>query len=165
MSKGYPPSVYAKIPQLVERAGNGDGRGGSITAIYTVLVEGDDQYDPIFDAARAILDGHIVLSRRFAESGQYPAIDVEASISRAMSDIVSVEHRAFALRFRQLLSAYERDRDLISVGAYKRGTDARIDEAIDYHPRLVQFLQQDMQQSIHFSQSLNDLKTLMSTGR
>lgn len=165
VSKGYPPSVYAKIPQLVERAGNGDARGGSITAIYTVLVEGDEQYDPIFDAARAILDGHIVLSRRFAESGQYPAIDIEASISRVMPDIVSAEHRAFALRFRQLLSAYERDRDLISVGAYKRGSDARIDEAIDYHPRLVQFLQQDMQQSIQFNQSLSDLKSLMSTGR
>ena len=163
VSKGYPPSVYAKIPQLVERAGNGDERGGSITAFYTVLAEGDDQNDPVADAARAILDGHIVLSRRHAEAGQYPAIDVEASISRVMSDIVSQEHRVAAQRFRMILAAYERDRDLISVGAYQRGTDPRIDEAINYHPVMMEFLRQDMHEQYGFGQSCQDLLQMMKS--
>ncbi|HKJ72025.1 MAG TPA: FliI/YscN family ATPase, partial [Gammaproteobacteria bacterium] len=115
-TKGYPPSVFARIPQLVERAGNGDVGGGSITAFYTVLVEGDDHNDPIADAARAILDGHIVLSRRLAEAGHYPAIDIEASISRAMTEIADPGHLQAARRFKQLYSTYEQHRDLISVG-------------------------------------------------
>ncbi len=163
VSKGYPPSVYAKIPQLVERAGNGDDNGGSITAFYTVLAEGDDQQDPVADAARAILDGHIVLSRRIAESGQYPAIDVEASISRVMADIISQEHREATQRFRMILAAYERDRDLISVGAYQRGTDPRVDEAINYNPLMMSFLRQDMNERFSFDQSYQELLQMMHT--
>ncbi len=163
VTKGYPPSVYARIPQLIERAGQGDGNGGSITAFYTVLAEGDDHNDPIADAARAILDGHITLSRKYSEAGQYPAIDIEASISRLMTDIVSKPHRESAQRFRRILSAYERDRDLISVGAYQRGSDPRIDEAIDFYPRLMSFLQQDMGQHVSFQQAQKDLQELMQS--
>ena len=160
-TKGYPPSVFAKIPQLVERAGNGDKGGGSITAFYTVLVEGDDQNDPIADSARAILDGHIVLSRELAESGQYPAIDIEASISRAMTDITDIEHQNIARRFKKVYSVYQQNSDLISVGAYQQGNDPRIDEAINYHPRLLEFLQQGMYQPIHLQDSLDQLATLL----
>jgi flagellum-specific ATP synthase len=159
-TKGYPPSVFAKLPQLVERAGNGSGPG-SITAFYTVLAEGDDQNDPIVDAARAILDGHIVLSRRLAEEGHYPAIDIEASISRAMHEIITPEHRALVRRLRQLYSTYQQNRDLISIGAYRAGSDPRIDEAIDYWPRIVEFLQQDMRQPRDFGASLDELKHLL----
>src|SRR6186713_2076566 len=129
-TKGYPPSVFAKLPQLVERAGNGAEGKGSITAFYTVLTEGDDQQDPIADAARAILDGHVVLSRRIAEAGQYPAIDVEASISRVMHDIVPDAQLQQARRLKQLLSTYEQSRDLIAIGAYQAGADPRVDAAI-----------------------------------
>src|SRR5580693_1175642 len=118
-TKGYPPSAFARLPQLVERAGNGTTAGGSITAFYTVLTEGDDQSDPVADAARAILDGHIVLSRRIAESGQYPAIDVTASVSRAMHEIASPAQLELARRFRQTLSIYQQHRDLIAIGAYQ----------------------------------------------
>ena len=126
-TKGYPPSVFARLPQLVERAGNSDRGVGSITAFYTVLAEGDDQNDPIADAARAILDGHIVLSRRLAESGLYPAIDIEASISRAMHQIATRDQLDLATRFRQVYSTYQQNRDLITVGAYRRGSDPRVD--------------------------------------
>lgn len=161
-TKGYPPSVFAKLPQLVERAGNGDSGGGSITAFYTVLTEGDDQNDPIADAARAILDGHIVLSRHLAEAGHYPAIDIEASISRAMMEITQSDHQQAARRFKQLYSAYQQNRDLISVGAYQRGSDPRIDEAIDYHPRLVQFLQQGMREAVPLDASLRELRAVLN---
>ncbi len=160
-TKGYPPSVFAKLPQLVERAGNGDINGGSITAFYTVLAEGDDQNDPIADAARAILDGHIVLSRELAESGHYPAIDIEASISRAMTEITDAAHMQAARRFKQLYSTYRRHRDLISVGAYQKGADPRIDEAVAYHPRLVEFLQQNLRESVPLVDSLDDLDRLI----
>ena len=143
-TKGYPPSVFAKLPQLVERAGNGIKGGGSITAFYTVLTEGDDQQDPIADAARAILDGHVVLSRQLAEGGHYPAIDIEASISRAMSGLVSPEYFEQVRGFKQLYSRYQRSRDLISVGAYSAGSDPLLDRAIVLHPRLEEFLQQSM---------------------
>lgn len=141
-TKGYPPSVFARLPQLVERAGNGAAGRGSITAFYTVLTEGDDLQDPIADSARAILDGHIVLSRLLAESGHYPAIDVEASVSRVMHTIVGPDIVAGARRFRQLLSRYHRNRDLVSVGAYVPGADPLLDEALALHPRLEAFLQQ-----------------------
>ncbi len=160
-TKGYPPSVFAKLPQLVERAGNGDVNGGSITAFYTVLAEGDDQNDPIADAARAILDGHIVLSRELAESGHYPAIDIEASISRAMTEITDTAHMQAARRFKQLYSTYRRHRDLISVGAYQKGADPRIDEAIAYQPRLVEFLQQNLHEPVPLVDSLDDLDRLI----
>lgn len=156
-TKGYPPSVFAKLPQLVERAGNGDKGGGSITAFYTVLTEGDDQNDPIADAARAILDGHLVLSRELAESGHYPAIDIEASISRAMTEIVDPQHEQSARRFRQIYSTYRQNRDLISVGAYQAGSDPRIDEAVVMYPRLNDFMRQDLNQQTGWAESLTGL--------
>jgi flagellum-specific ATP synthase len=159
-TKGYPPSVFAKLPQLVERAGNGDKGGGSITAFYTVLTEGDDQQDPIADAARAILDGHIVLSRGLAEMGHYPAIDIEASISRVMNEIVSPEHMEQARHLKQLYSTYEQNRDLISVGAYSKGSNPRIDEAIAYYPRIMDFLSQNIGEAVQFQQSLAGLDAL-----
>jgi flagellum-specific ATP synthase len=159
-TKGYPPSVFAKLPQLVERAGNGDHGGGSITAFYTVLTEGDDQNDPISDAARAILDGHIVLSRKLAESGHYPAIDIEASISRAMNDITTIEHQNAARAFKQLYSIYQQNRDLINVGAYEKGSDEMIDAAIDAIPVLDEFLRQGMHQPVPLMQSMSDLQNL-----
>lgn len=162
-TKGYPPSVFAKLPQLVERAGNADVGGGSITAFYTVLTEGDDQQDPIADAARAILDGHIVLSRQLAESGQYPAIDIEASISRVMTEIVGDEHLASANRFKQLYSSYQQHRDLISIGAYTAGSDKQIDESIAAYPRLRSFLQQSMKEAVPLAESLEQLAQLMGS--
>ena len=152
-TKGYPPSVFAKLPQLVERAGTGD-RGGSITAFYTVLAEGDDQNDPIADAARAILDGHVVLSRELAEAGHYPAIDIEASISRVMVDIVAPEHDQAVRRFRQIYSSYRQNRDLINVGAYQPGSDTRVDEAIAMYPQMTQFLQQHMHERVDWEAAL-----------
>jgi flagellum-specific ATP synthase len=160
-TKGYPPSVFARLPQLVERAGNGMQGSGSITAFYTVLAEGDDQNDPIVDAARAILDGHIVLSRRIAESGRYPAIDVEASVSRAMHEIVPPEHQELARRFRQQLATFEQNRDLIAIGAYQRGSDPRIDAAIAIWPKLEKFLQQDMRTRVDFATGLATLQSIM----
>jgi flagellum-specific ATP synthase len=154
--------VFAKLPQLVERAGNGAEGGGSITAFYTVLTEGDDNQDPIADAARAILDGHIVLSRRIAESGQYPAIDVEASISRVMNEIASPEQIQTARQFRQTLSTYQQHRDLIAIGAYQRGSDPRVDNAITLWPRMQRFLQQDMGERVDFAASLTALKAVLA---
>jgi flagellum-specific ATP synthase len=159
-TKGYPPSVFARLPALVERAGNGSENQGSITAFYTVLTEGDDLQDPIADAARAILDGHIVLSRSLADSGHYPAIDIEASISRVMPMVVSEEHVQGARRIRQVYSNYQRNRDLISIGAYSKGTDPRIDLAINAEPAINAFLQQGMQQIIDFDHSTADMATL-----
>src|SRR5262245_5662503 len=145
-TKGYAPSVFAKLPQLVERAGNGPEKRGSITAFYTVLVEGDDLQDPIADAARAILDGHIVLTRDLADQGHYPAIDIEASISRAMTELLSAAELDLVRRFKQLFSSYRRSRDLIAVGAYVRGADPVVDRAIALYPQLTAFLQQDLQE-------------------
>ena len=143
-TKGYPPSVFAKLPQLVERAGNGSEGGGSITAFYTVLTEGDDQQDPIADSARAILDGHIVLSRRLAEQGHYPAIDIEASISRAMNHLVPEHHFSQVHHFKHLYAHYQRNHDLISVGAYVSGSDPLLDKGIAMYPRMELFLKQGM---------------------
>ncbi len=161
-TKGYPPSVFAKLPRLVERAGNAAEGEGSITAFYTVLAEGDDQQDPIADAARAILDGHVVLSRKIAESGHYPAIDIEQSISRAMNQIVPQEHQDFAREFKRLYATYQQNKDLISVGAYQQGSDPEIDEAIVMQPYLQQFLDQGMQQEFNFQQSVEMLSQLMT---
>ncbi|MDH5778831.1 MAG: FliI/YscN family ATPase, partial [Gammaproteobacteria bacterium] len=162
-TKGYPPSVFARIPQLVERAGNGEHGKGSITAFYTVLVEGDDNQDPIADAARSILDGHIVLSRELAESGHFPAINIELSISRLMTEIAEPEHLAAAARFRQLNSTYQQNRDLITVGAYAHGSDAKIDESIAIYPRLLDFLKQDMKSAVNLNDSVHDLDALMKS--
>jgi len=159
-TKGYPPSVFAKLPQLVERAGNGNQNSGSITAFYTVLAEGDDQNDPIADSARAILDGHIVLTRRLAESGHYPAIDIEASISRVMTSVVPQKQTDMARQFKSLYSRYQRSHDLISVGAYVAGTDAELDRAIRLYPSLEKFLLQNMFQHDNFADSLEKLSKL-----
>ncbi|TAN53106.1 MAG: flagellar protein export ATPase FliI [Methylococcaceae bacterium] len=163
-TKGYPPSVFAKLPALVERAGNGDHGEGSITAFYTVLTEGDDTNDPVADAARGILDGHIVLSRDLAESGHYPAIDIEASVSRVMTDIVDQTHLDLARRLRRTYSAYRQNRDLISIGAYQKGSDARIDEAIAMQMPIAAFLQQGMHEAVDFETSLRQLGGLWPGG-
>lgn len=160
-TKGYPPSVFAKLPGLVERAGNGMKGGGSITAFYTVLTEGDDQQDPIADSARAILDGHIVLSRSLAESGHYPAIDIEASISRAMTAIVSNEQQRQSQRFKQMMSRYQRNQDLISVGAYTPGHDPQLDQAVMMQPKLEQFLQQRIDERADITQTHHALDLLL----
>lgn len=161
-TKGYPPTVFARLPALVERAGNGDEGGGSITAFYTVLAEGDDQQDPIVDSARAILDGHIVLSRQLAEAGHFPAIDIEHSVSRAMNDIITPEHKQDIRRFRQVWSTYQHNKDLIAIGAYQRGSDARIDEAIRLQPSMAKFLQQDTHEAVSYLQAGQRLAQLMS---
>jgi flagellum-specific ATP synthase len=163
-TKGYPPSVFAKLPQLVERSGNGQGAGsgqGSITAFYTVLSEGDDQQDPVADAARGILDGHIVLSRELAEAGHYPAIDVERSISRVMTAVVPREHQQSARRMRQLLSKVNKARDLIQIGAYQPGHDAELDLAVKLEPQMNALLQQDMHERAALDMSRAQLTRLM----
>ncbi|MGL5700580.1 MAG: flagellar protein export ATPase FliI [Kluyvera sp.] len=159
-TKGYPPSVFAKLPALVERAGNGVKGGGSITAFYTVLTEGDDQQDPIADSARAILDGHVVLSRRLAESGHYPAIDIEASISRAMTELIDEPHYKKVQNFKQLLSSWQRNRDLISVGAYTAGSDPMLDNAIKLYPQLEAFLQQGITEKSSYEASYQQLSDI-----
>ncbi len=152
-TKGYPPSVFAKLPQLAERAGNGKSGGGSITAFFTVLMEGDDQQDPIADAARAILDGHIVLSRDLADAGQYPAIDIEASISRAQPDLVDENELETIRRFRYLYSRYMRSRDLLAVGAYVPGADVVLDEAVKHYPAMQAYLMQGMNEQVDMAQA------------
>ncbi len=160
VTRGYPPSVFARLPQLAERAGNGREGGGSITAFYTVLTEGDDQQDPIADAARAILDGHIVLSRALADQGHYPAIDIEASISRAMVELIKPTHLELVRQLKGLYSRYQRSRDLISVGAYAPGSDPALDKAVSYQPRIEQFLQQGMDERDDFDDSVLKLHQL-----
>lgn len=160
-TKGYPPSVFARLPALVERTGNGLPGGGSITAFYTVLTEGDDQQDPVADSARAILDGHIVLSRRLAEAGHYPAIDIEASISRAMTELISQEQYRRVQRFKQMLSAYQRNRDLVSVGAYVPGSDPLLDQAIRLYPALEAFLHQPVHESCGYDDAVAALSGLI----
>ena len=160
-TRGYPPSVFARLPQLVERAGNGPEGGGSITAFYTVLAEGDDQQDPIADSARAILDGHIVLSRTLADAGHYPAIDIEQSISRAMVNLIDAPHLDQIRKFKVLFARYQRSRDLISVGAYAPGSDPVLDQAIALYPRMEGFLQQQLVEQADFPASLEALKTLL----
>ena len=161
-TKGYPPSVFAKLPALVERAGN-DAKGkGAITAFYTVLTEGDDQQDPIADSARAILDGHIVLSRSLAESGHYPAIDIEASISRVMTDLTPPEDEKKSRLFKQLFSSFQRNRDLINVGAYVAGTDPLLDKAISLFPAMQQFLQQGINEHCSYQDAYQQLTNIVA---
>jgi flagellum-specific ATP synthase len=161
-TKGYPPSVFAKLPALVERAGNGRPGEGSITAFYTVLTEGDDQQDPIADSARAILDGHIVLNRTLAESGHYPAIDIEQSISRAMHNITSSAHQKLSRRLKQLNSRYMRSQDLINVGAYQAGSDPILDDAIARNTQVQAFLQQDIAERSDVEMSLQQLAQVLA---
>lgn len=160
-TKGYPPSVFSKIPDLVERAGNGCEGGGSITAFYTVLTEGDDLQDPIADSARAILDGHVVLSRQLAEEGVYPAIDIEASISRVMPNIVPEAQLKTAQKFKQLLATYRANKDLIAIGAYARGSDPDIDMALEKYPELKNYIAQSMRQASHYPMSIGELQQLL----
>jgi flagellum-specific ATP synthase len=159
-TKGFTPSVFAKLAQLVERSGNGIPGQGSITAFYTVLVEGDDISDPIADHVRSLLDGHIVLSRPLAESGHYPAIDIEKSISRTMPAVVSEEQLKLALRFKKIYSAYASNRDLINIGMYQFGADATIDEAIKYKDQMRAFLIQDVNEAADTVQSLVRLREI-----
>ena len=161
-TKGYPPSCFAKLPQLVERSGNGIHGVGSITAFYTVLSEGDDQQDPIADAARGILDGHIVLSRELAEAGHYPAIDVERSISRVMTNVAPQPHVDAARRFRQLYARHNKARDLIQLGAYSPGADPELDHAVRLHPKMVALLQQGMHEPARLPDSVRDLRVLVA---
>jgi len=160
-TQGYPPSVFARLPQLVERAGNGGKGSGSITAFYTVLVEGDDHTDPIADSARAILDGHIVLSRQLADSGQYPAIDIEASISRLAPQITTLDHLHSTQQFKRIYSLYQQNRDLISVGAYQKGSDPAIDQAVNIQPLMKNFLAQDMNHPVSYNESYTQLVELL----
>jgi flagellum-specific ATP synthase len=162
-TKGYPPSVFAKLPQLVERSGNGLNGVGSITAFYTVLTEGDDPQDPIADAARGILDGHIVLSRELAEAGHYPAIDIERSISRVMTAVAPREQVLAARKVRQWLAKYNKARDLIQLGAYAPGHDAELDAAVRLHPPLNALLQQDMHEPASLDASRQQLRTLAAS--
>jgi len=160
-TRGYPPSVFARLPALVERTGNGPVGGGSITAFYTVLAEGDDQQDPIADSARAILDGHIVLSRTLADSGHYPAIDIEQSISRAMVNLIDARHLEQIRKFKVLFSRYQRSRDLIAVGAYAPGSDPVLDQAISMYPKMEGFLQQKLGEQSDFQTTRTVLETLI----
>lgn len=163
-TKGYPPSVFSKLPSLVERAGNSDKGNGSITAFYTVLTEGDDSNDPIADASRAILDGHVFLSRSLAEAGHFPAIDIEGSVSRLMTEVASDEHLLIAREFRKINSAYQQNADLISIGAYQQGSNPAVDEAISMRDGMQSFLQQGMGEAFDFEQSVNDLSSVLKGG-
>lgn len=164
-TKGYPPSVFAKLPKLVERAGNGVPGGGSITAFYTVLTEGDDLQDPIADAARAILDGHIVLSRGLAEEGQYPAIDLEASISRVMQTVVPEQQMSDMLLFKKYLSLYEKNKDFILLGAYVKGSDPHLDKAILARDKIRKYMEQGMNEQCNYTDSVSLLSQLASSFR
>lgn len=158
VSRGYPPSVYAEMPKLLERAGN--GAVGSITGLYTVLVDGDDFNEPITDTARSILDGHIMLSRKLGHKNHYPAIDILQSISRCMSQIATKEHKQLAGKLKNVMATYNEAEDLINIGAYKRGSNSAIDYAIEKIDAVNQFLCQDVYEKVAFDESLVRLKTL-----
>ena len=158
-AKGYPPSVFALLPGLLERAGNVRGKG-SITAIYSVLVEGDDTNEPIADAVRGILDGHIVLSRELAGRNHYPAIDILSSISRTMPDVTDVAHRQRAAAVREWMATLRDTEDLVSVGAYVKGTTPRIDQALERRERIQQFLCQPSDTLVGFGDALDALQAI-----
>ena len=160
-SKGYPPSVISMIPALIERTGNGVAEEGSITALYTVLADSDDHNDPVVDSARAILDGHIILSREQSQLGIYPAIDIKNSISRIMDDIVGDEQKKLAKHFKKLVSVYQESRDLVLMGGYTKGQDIAIDEAHEMWPKLVDFIKQDQNFKSNYNDSIKDLKSLI----
>jgi flagellum-specific ATP synthase len=158
VARGYTPSIYAELPKLLERSGNFNN--GSITGIYTVLVEGDDTNEPIADTVRGIVDGHIVLSRKLANSNHFPAIDVNASISRLMNDIVSKEHNLCAKKIRDILSLYYENYDLISIGAYKKGTNPQLDEAISKIEQVNNFLKQEINENFSFEDTLSIMEKI-----
>jgi flagellum-specific ATP synthase len=161
ISRGYTPSVFAILPKLLERVGCGEK--GSITGLYTVLVDGDDFNEPISDAARGILDGHIVLSRDLANRNHYPAIDVLNSVSRLMPDIVMPEHYRAAARVKALMAAYTEARDLINIGAYRRGSNAEVDEAIEKMPRINSFLQQAVNEMTDYDDTRQRLYSIANS--
>ncbi len=150
--RGYPPSVFAMLPRLLERSGQGEK--GSITAIYTVLVEGGDMDEPIADEVRGMLDGHVVLDRTIAARGRYPAVDVTVSLSRVMDAVVTKEHREAARKLRALLGVYEAKRDLVMMGAYAKGSDKELDEAIAKMPKIEQLLRQNAQDKVAFEDTV-----------
>jgi len=159
-TKGYPPSVFAMLPVFLERPGR-IGREGSITGIYTILVEGDDLNDPVADTVRSILDGHAVLSREIAAQGHFPPIDVLGSVSRVMSSVVSQEHASAALRIKALLAAYRRASDLIAIGAYKDGSDPEVDKAIRFKSKIDAFMRQGVEEGISLDESVRALANLV----
>jgi len=159
VARGYTPSIYAEFPKLLERSGRFEK--GSITGVYTVLVEGDDTNEPVADTVRGILDGHIVLTRKLANRGHFPAIDVNASISRLMSDIVTPEHKDLASRIRDILSLYEQNEDLISIGAYKTGTNPKLDYAISKIDQINAFLMQEVENSYSEEETLHMMKDIL----
>lgn len=160
VARGYPASVFGKLPSLVEKVGNGEHPDGSLTAFYTVLLEGDDVHDPVADAARGVLDGHIFLSRELADAGHYPAIDIEKSISRVMPKVASPEHVLAARRIKQLISRHERSRDMVAMGAYMQGTDPDLDAALRLWPHIQTFLQQESHQVADLEGSVTALGTI-----
>lgn len=160
-TKGYPPSVFGLLPELVESAGNGESEQGSLSALYTVLTEGDDQQDPIADSARAILDGHIVLSRRLAEQGHYPAIDIGASVSRCMPQVSQPEHARAARQIKELYSAYEKIKELIPLGGYTPGADEKTDQAVRLAPAIVRFLRQDVDEGADLAGSTAGMQRIL----
>lgn len=162
-SKGYTPSVFAILPKLLERTGTNEQ--GTITAFYTVLVDGDDMNEPIADAVRGILDGHFVLERRLAEMGQFPAINILKSVSRVMHDIVSPAHRTTVQKIRTLMATYEENVELIQIGAYRHGTDPKIDEAITYYPIIMDYLKQGIDEQENFEQSIEKLHLILAGGQ
>ncbi|MBB4086586.1 FliI/YscN family ATPase [Sphingomonas carotinifaciens] len=162
-ARGYPPSAIAMLPNLIERAGADAHGTGSITAIYTVLADGDDGNDPVVDSARSILDGHIVLSRQLAERGVYPAIDIGPSVSRVMNDIVSKPHAKAARVLRRHLATYEENRDLVLMGAYRAGTDAAIDNAIAAHPAVMEYIRQDYDSAVPIDMAVDELVGVFGT--
>jgi len=163
-AKGYTPSVFKLLPRLVERAGTWD-KAGAITGLYTVLVEGDDLNEPVADAARSVLDGHIVLSRELANQNQYPAIDMLQSVSRIMKDIISDQHRSYVERVLEIMATYKRYEDVITIGAYKEGTNPRVDYAIRMMERIRTFLKQDINERVTFNEALNQMIAMMETER
>jgi len=160
VSRGYTPSVFSLIPRLLERAGNSDK--GSITGLYTVLVDGDDLTEPVTDTARSVLDGHIVLSRKIANRNHYPAIDVLASVSRCMSDIVEKEHKDAANLLKKSMAVYANSEDLINIGAYVKGSSEEIDDAIAKHAAINEYLTQDVEEKVALEDSINQLKGIVS---
>lgn len=161
-TKGYTPSVFATLPKLLERTGTNEH--GTITAFYTVLVDGDDMNEPIADTVRGILDGHFVMDRKLTEGGQFPAINVLKSISRLMSQITDSEHQEIATQIRSLMATYEEHSELINIGAYKRGTDQEIDEAIAYYPKIQAFLKQEVFEYRTFDETIEMMKALLHGG-
>jgi len=162
VSRGYPPSVFAKLTSLVEQAGNGESEQGSLTAFYTVLLDSDDAVDPVADAARGVLDGHLFLSRSLANSGHFPAIDVERSISRVMPQVVPSDHLQLAALTRSLISKYSQSRDMVMMGAYTPGMDKQLDMALQAWPRIERFLQQGPADYVSMQDSLAQLRKLLS---